>query len=121
MSTVLQHPAQAPLAREKFKVVPSAQTPSVQKSVDHIPAKEGGDVETRVLSVGVTSAHTPSAVPVREVAASSPTPLEVLAGHRVEAAVEENSRPSDRESPRISSTTKILETEDDSPSEDKEV
>ncbi|OAE33325.1 hypothetical protein AXG93_4123s1000 [Marchantia polymorpha subsp. ruderalis] len=53
--------------------------------------------------------------------ASSPTPLEVLAGHGVEAAVEEAVQPSSRESPRISAATEILETEDDTPLEEEEV
>ncbi|OAE32620.1 hypothetical protein AXG93_3515s1040 [Marchantia polymorpha subsp. ruderalis] len=53
--------------------------------------------------------------------AGSPTPLEVLAGHGVKAAVEEAARPSARESPRIFVTTEILETKDDTPSKEEEV
>ncbi|OAE29112.1 hypothetical protein AXG93_3241s1090 [Marchantia polymorpha subsp. ruderalis] len=52
---------------------------------------------------------------------SSPTPLEMLAGQGVEAAAEEAVRPSARESPRISAATEILESEDDTPSEEEEV
>ncbi|OAE29844.1 hypothetical protein AXG93_339s1020 [Marchantia polymorpha subsp. ruderalis] len=89
--------------------------------MEHITAGEGRDAETRV-----PSAEAPSAVPVREGVAGphgagSPTPLEVLAGYGVEAAAEEAARPSPRESPRISAATDILETEDDTPSEEEEV
>ncbi|OAE24041.1 hypothetical protein AXG93_2028s1000 [Marchantia polymorpha subsp. ruderalis] len=91
-------------------------TPSALKSRKQIAVGEGRDAETRV----------PLAVPVREgvvgqPGVGSPTPLEVLAGHGVEAAEEEAARPSARESSRISAATEILKTEDDTPSEDKEV
>ncbi|OAE28289.1 hypothetical protein AXG93_2507s1000 [Marchantia polymorpha subsp. ruderalis] len=100
---------------------PSGQTPSAQKLLEQVAAGEGRNGETRV-----PSAQAPSAVAVRAgvadpPGASSPTLLELLAGHGVEAAVEEAARPSARESPRISTATEILETEDDTSLEEEEV
>ncbi|OAE24416.1 hypothetical protein AXG93_4530s1180 [Marchantia polymorpha subsp. ruderalis] len=46
---------------------------------------------------------------------------QVLAGHGVKAGAEEATPLSSRESPRISEATEILETEDDTPSEEEEV
>ncbi|OAE21412.1 hypothetical protein AXG93_3954s1020 [Marchantia polymorpha subsp. ruderalis] len=102
---------QGPSAQERFRVVPSA-----LKTLEHIPTSKGRNAETRVTL----------AVPRRDdvvgpPGAGSPTPLEVLAGHGVEAAVEEAARPNARESPSISLVTEILETEDDTPSVEEEV
>ncbi|OAE31909.1 hypothetical protein AXG93_2894s1000 [Marchantia polymorpha subsp. ruderalis] len=74
------------------------------------------DAETSVPSVGPDWKDV-----VGPPGAGSPTPLEVLAGHGVEAASEEAARPSARESPRIYAATKILETEEDTPSEEEEL
>ncbi|OAE31264.1 hypothetical protein AXG93_1962s1210 [Marchantia polymorpha subsp. ruderalis] len=101
------HSAQAPAAQERSREETlaqqtSGQAPSAQKPQEQVAAGEGTDEETRV-----PSAQAPSAVAVRAGAAgppgaSFPTPLEVLARHGVEAAVEEAARPSARELPRIS-------------------
>ncbi|OAE21012.1 hypothetical protein AXG93_2024s1250 [Marchantia polymorpha subsp. ruderalis] len=113
--------AQAPSAEERFREEPSAQGPSAQKSLEQVAAGKDADGETRV-----PSAQAPSAIAVRAgvagpSGAGSPTPLEVLAGHGVEAAVEEATRSCARESPRISAATEILDTEDDTSSEEEEV
>ncbi|OAE35342.1 hypothetical protein AXG93_3546s1000 [Marchantia polymorpha subsp. ruderalis] len=107
---------QAPSVQEQFRVVPSALKP-----LEHIPTGEGRNAEPRVPSV-----EAPSAVPdwedvVDPPGAGSPTPLEVLTGHGVETAAEEAARAIARESPRISPATEILETEEDTPSEEEEV
>ncbi|OAE32327.1 hypothetical protein AXG93_2801s1000 [Marchantia polymorpha subsp. ruderalis] len=99
---------------------PLAQAPLALEPLEHIPTGEGRDAETLV-----PSAEAPSAGPdwedvVGPPGAGSPTPLEVLGGHGVEAAAEEATRPSARESPRISAATEILETEEDTPSEEEE-
>ncbi|OAE21336.1 hypothetical protein AXG93_2712s1050 [Marchantia polymorpha subsp. ruderalis] len=106
--------AQATSAQE-----PSTEAPLVLKPLELITTGEGKDAETRV-----PSALASSAVLVREgvagpPGAGSPTPLEVLARHGVEATAEEAVRPSARESTRIFAATKILETEDDTPSEEE--
>ncbi|OAE27860.1 hypothetical protein AXG93_3459s1030 [Marchantia polymorpha subsp. ruderalis] len=72
------------------------------------------------------SAQAPSAVAVRAgeagpPGASSPTPLEVLARRGAEVAAEEAARVSSRELPRIYAATEILETEDNTTSEEEEV
>ncbi|OAE22854.1 hypothetical protein AXG93_2582s1000 [Marchantia polymorpha subsp. ruderalis] len=74
----------------------------------------------------VPSAQTPLAVAVwvgdtGPQGASSPTPLEVLARRGAEAAAKEAARLSSRESPRISAATEILDTEDDTASEEEEM
>ncbi|OAE23680.1 hypothetical protein AXG93_4520s1030 [Marchantia polymorpha subsp. ruderalis] len=51
----------------------------------------------------------------------SPTPLEMLAGSGAAVAAEEATRPTSRQSPRISVATEILNSEDDSSSEEQEV
>ncbi|OAE20376.1 hypothetical protein AXG93_3932s1000 [Marchantia polymorpha subsp. ruderalis] len=94
---------QGPLAQERFTEEPSAQrtsgqTPSAQtlsalKPLKQVAAGKGRDEETRV-----PSAQVPSVVAVRAgvagpPGASSPTHLEVLVGHGVEAAGEEAARP----------------------------
>ncbi|OAE22812.1 hypothetical protein AXG93_496s1070 [Marchantia polymorpha subsp. ruderalis] len=105
--------------------VPSEEAPSALRPSAHIPTAKGRDAETRVPSAeGATKL--PSAEPEWEDLAAptgvgSPTPLEMLAGHGVEAAAEESMRPSTRESPRILAATEILESEDDTPSEEEEV
>ncbi|OAE32389.1 hypothetical protein AXG93_3671s1080 [Marchantia polymorpha subsp. ruderalis] len=108
--------AQAPSAQEQFRVVPSAQAPSALKPLEHIPMGEGRDAKTRVPSAGPDWEEV-----VGPPRTGSPTPLEVLAEHEVEAAAEEAARSSARESPRFSAATEILETEEDTPSEEEEV
>ncbi|OAE25394.1 hypothetical protein AXG93_4620s2090 [Marchantia polymorpha subsp. ruderalis] len=91
---------------------------------------EGRNAGTRVPSAVVLSAEganeLPSAEPEWEHLAaptgiSSPTPLEMLAGHGVEAVAKEAMRPCARESPRILAATEILESEDDTPPVEEEV
>ncbi|OAE28911.1 hypothetical protein AXG93_2369s1050 [Marchantia polymorpha subsp. ruderalis] len=110
-----------PSEQEQFRVVPSAEVASALKPPESIPTGEGSDAKTRM-----PLAATALAVPdwedvVGPPRAGSPTPLGVLALHGVEAVAEEAARPSARESPRISAATKILETEEDTPSEEEEV
>ncbi|OAE33238.1 hypothetical protein AXG93_4802s1000 [Marchantia polymorpha subsp. ruderalis] len=105
-----------PSAQRTLGQAPSAETPSAQKHQEQVAADEGREKESRV----------PSAVAVRAgeagpPGASSSTPLEVLAGRRAEVAAEEAAQLSSRESPRISTATKILEIEDDTASEEEEV
>lgn len=102
-------------------MVPSVEVLLALKPLEHISTGEGRNAETRV-----PSAEAPSALPdqddvVGPPGAGSPIPLEVLAGHEVEAAAEEAARPCARELPRISAATEILETEDDTPLKEEEV
>ncbi|OAE28903.1 hypothetical protein AXG93_510s1000 [Marchantia polymorpha subsp. ruderalis] len=95
--------------------------PLALKPLEHLPTGEGRNAETCV-----PLAKAPLAVQDREdvvgpPGAGSPTPLEVLAGDGVEAAAKEVARSSARELPRISAATKILETEDETPSDEEEV
>ncbi|OAE19091.1 hypothetical protein AXG93_2062s1020 [Marchantia polymorpha subsp. ruderalis] len=76
--------------------------------------------DTRVPSAEPPSAGLDWEDVVGPSGAGSPTPLEVLVEHGVEAPVEEAARPSARESPRISAATEIIETEEYTPSEEEE-
>ncbi|OAE18214.1 hypothetical protein AXG93_3354s1020 [Marchantia polymorpha subsp. ruderalis] len=115
---------QGPSGQVPFKV-PSEEAPSALRPLANIPTAEGRDEGTRLPSAeGAT--ELPSAEPEWEDLAAltgvgSPTPLEMLAGHGVEAGAEEAVRPSARESSRISGATKILESKEDTPSEEEEV
>ncbi|OAE32125.1 hypothetical protein AXG93_2912s1140 [Marchantia polymorpha subsp. ruderalis] len=90
---------QEPSAQEQSREEPSAQrtsgqAPSAQTQLEQSTADEGRKEETRVPSMQEPLAQAPSAVAVRAVEAgppraSSPTPLELLAGHGAEVAAEE--------------------------------
>ncbi|OAE33752.1 hypothetical protein AXG93_1264s1000 [Marchantia polymorpha subsp. ruderalis] len=99
----------------------SSQEPSAQTQLEKPAEDEGKKEETRE-----PSAQTPSAVAIWggeacPPGARSPIPLEMLAERGVAVAAEEAARPSSRELLRISEATKILDTEDDTGSEDEEV
>ncbi|OAE24400.1 hypothetical protein AXG93_4530s1020 [Marchantia polymorpha subsp. ruderalis] len=111
--------AQGPLGKVPFKV------PSALRPLANIPTAKGRDVGTRVTSTEGATELTSAEPEWEDLAApigiGSPTPLEMLAGHGVEAAEEEAVRPSARESPRILVATEILESEEDTPSKEEEV
>ncbi|OAE22088.1 hypothetical protein AXG93_3084s1040 [Marchantia polymorpha subsp. ruderalis] len=98
-----------------------AEAPSALKPLEHIHTGEGRNAETHVPLAEASSAKPEWEDVADPPGAGSPTPLEVLAGHGVEAVADEATKPSARESPRISAATKILETEDDTPSEEEKV
>ncbi|BBN19980.1 hypothetical protein Mp_8g15400 [Marchantia polymorpha subsp. ruderalis] len=98
---------------------PSARTPSAQIAPEGQAAEAGGARVTKV-----TAASTPSQTEDRAgtgaQAVGSPTALDILAGSGAAVAAEAAARHSSRESPRDSVATEILETEDDTSSEEQE-
>lgn len=108
-------------------LVPSVQgvprvprVPHSQVGLRHSCGRRQGWGDTCAFSTSAFGSSNPVGV-AGPPGAGSPIPMEVLAGHGVEAAAEEAARPSARESLRISTATEILETEDDTPSEEEEV
>ncbi|OAE18316.1 hypothetical protein AXG93_4371s1000 [Marchantia polymorpha subsp. ruderalis] len=118
--------AQAPSAQEKCREEPSAQMtsgqmPSAQTQLEDSGKDEGRKEETRVPSAQAPLAIADWAGDAGPPEARSPTALKILAGSGAAVAAEEATRPSSRVSPRIFVATEILDLEDESSSEGREV
>ncbi|OAE31726.1 hypothetical protein AXG93_3384s2020 [Marchantia polymorpha subsp. ruderalis] len=103
--------SQEPSAHEKRGEEPSAQRTSGQMpsaELEESTKDEGRKEETRVHSAVADRAGEAGPSEAR-----SPTALEILAGSEVAVATAEATRPSSRESPRISVATETLDSEDE--------
>ncbi|OAE30616.1 hypothetical protein AXG93_1037s1020 [Marchantia polymorpha subsp. ruderalis] len=109
----------ATIVRAPSADTPPAKTPSAQIAPEEQAVEAGGARVTKV-----TAAPTPSRTEDRAgtgaQAVGSPTALDILAGSGAAVAAEAAARHSSRESPRDSVATEILETEDETSSEEQE-
>ncbi|OAE33542.1 hypothetical protein AXG93_1873s1010 [Marchantia polymorpha subsp. ruderalis] len=109
----------ATIVRAPSADTPPAKTPSAQIAPEEQAVEVGGAGATRVTAAP-TPSRTGDQAGAEAQAVGSPTALDILAGSGAAVAAEAATHHSSRESPRASVATEILETEDETSSEEQE-